>query len=271
LKTFEIASSRIENRIRGRRVKESIRKTSWRNRVFRLIRMLLIISVLGNFIVIIGAVFNDNVVSGQEVVNETTKRIEFIFWGVITFVLTFGTDYIEKREKMDIPDILEIVILIFIYAGLFLSARFELYYRFWWWDDLLHTLSGVIIGFIGFIAIYKINHSFSMDISPLLVALFSFTFAVTLGVVWEVMEFAADVFLGTANQKWNLPDTEIMMGRPYQGSGLRDTMSDLIVDSFGALFTSVLTYFMYKNEKRKTLDFMKKMIKDDTERGRRSR
>ncbi len=238
---------------------------SLRDKVFRLVRTLLVISVLGNFIIILGVVFHDDTVTREEVVAETTKRLEFVFWGAITFVLTFGTDYIEKREKMDIPDALEIVILIFIYAGLFLSARFELYYRFWWWDDLLHTLSGVIIGFIGFIVIYKINHQFSMDISPLLVALFSFTFAVTLGVMWEIMEFGADVFLGTANQKWDMPATEIMMGKPYQGSGLRDTMSDLIVDSVGAFITSVLTYFLYKNEKKETLERMRKLIKDDAE------
>lgn len=64
-----------------------------------------------------------------------------------------------------------------------------------------------------------------------------------------------------ANQKWDLPDTEILMGRPYQGSGLRDTMSDLIVDSIGAFITSVITYHLYKNKRKETLEKMQKMIK----------
>jgi hypothetical protein len=101
-----------------------------------------------------------------------------------------------------------------------------------------------------------------MNISPLLVALFSFTFAVTLGVIWEIGEFSCDVLIGSANQKWNLPDTEILIGKPYQGSGLRDTMSDLIVDSIGAFITSLVTYHMYKYQREETLEKMRKMIKD---------
>lgn len=235
----------------------------FRNLFFYLIRAFLVLSVVANGVVILASVLSDDTVTRTEVLRETFKRVDFVFWGLVTLALTFVPDYIERREKMDIPDVLEVVIVLFIYCGLFLSARYDLYNRFFWWDDLLHTLSGVIIGFIGFIVIYKINHNYSMDISPLLVAIFSFTFAVTLGVIWEIMEFSADVFLGTANQKWDRPATEIMLGKPYQGSGLRDTMSDLIVDSVGAFITSVITYFMYKREKSTILARMKLMLKDE--------
>ncbi len=231
-----------------------------RNNIFLIVRISLIASIIFNIVITLVAVLRDGHITAGDMVIEIPKRLELIFWAFITLLLSFSSDYIEKRERMDIPDILEIVIVLFIYAGLFLSVRFNLYYRFFWWDDLLHTFSGMIIGFIGFIVIYKINHNFSMDISPLLVALFAFTFAVCLGVMWEILEFASDVLLGTANQKWNLPDTEIMVGRPYQGSGLRDTMSDLIVDSLGALVTSTITYFMYKNKKKKTLADLEHML-----------
>jgi hypothetical protein len=75
-----------------------------------------------------------------------------------------------------------------------------------------------------------------------LAAVFSFTYAVTLGVIWEILEFSMDDLVGSAHQKWDLPEAEIMIGKPYQGNGLRDTMSDLIVDSIGAFITSVITY-----------------------------
>jgi hypothetical protein len=200
--------------------------------------------------------------SKAEFFSRITDNAQLVFWALVTLFLSFGSTLIEKRQKIDIPDILEIIIVLFIYAGAFLSVQFNLYYTVFWWDDLLHTLSGVIIGFIGFIVLYKINYKFNMDISPLLIAFFSFTFAVTAGVIWEMMEFWCDVFLGTANQKWDLADTEIMMGKPFQGSGLRDTMSDLTVDSIGALITSIITYYMYKHQKKRTLDEMSKMIKD---------
>ncbi|GAB1483680.1 hypothetical protein MASR2M78_24960 [Treponema sp.] len=228
--------------------------------IFLIIRTFLILSILINLLIVTFAVLQDDKVSGSEILVETSKRMEWIFWALLTFILTFGSGVLEKQQKIDIPDILEIVIVLFIYAGIFLSARYNLYYRFFWWDDLLHFFSGIIMGFIGFIVIYKLNRNYSMDLSPIFVALFAFSFAVTLGVFWEILEFSADVVLGTAHQKWNLPDTEIMMGYPHQGSGLRDTMSDLILNSVGAFITSLITYYIYKNRRKSVLEEMKKMI-----------
>ncbi len=234
------------------------------NYVIRTIRVLLIMSVLINLVLIIFELLTNHVVTQKEIIAEVSQRIEQQFWALLTFVLTFLPDYIERRRHIHLPHILEIVIVIFIYAGIFLSARFGLYYHVFWWDDFLHTLSGVIIGFLGFIVMYKINGKYSMDISPLLVAVFAFTFAVTMGVFWEMFEFAMDVVFGTAMQKWDLPGTTILIGKPYQGSGLRDTMSDLIVDSVGALLTSVLCYFLYKNEKKKALAMMHDIFPDES-------
>jgi hypothetical protein len=234
-----------------------------RNNIFLLTRISLILAVLINIIIIFANFLRNPQQTGQEMFFRYSENYLSILFAIITLILSFGSAIIENQQKIDIPDILEIVIIIFIYAGLFLSAQFNLYYTFFWWDDLLHTLSGVIIGFIGFIVVYKINYKYSMDISPLLVAFFSFTFEVTLGVLWEILEFSGDALMGTAHQKWDLPDTAVMMGKSYQGSGLRDTMSDLIVDSIGAFITSVITYNMFKKQKKQTLDEMKKMIKDN--------
>jgi hypothetical protein len=235
-------------------------KAEKRNYMVWTIRGLLILSLLINLAFIIFQLFSDHTVTKEEVAEALNKRVELLFWALVTFTLTFLPDYFEKYQKIHIPHILETAIVAFIYAGIFLSARFELYYQVFWWDDALHGLSGVIIGFIGFIAIYKINGKYSMNISPLLVAVFAFSFAITIGVIWEIFEFGMDILLGTTLQSWDLPDTEILMGKPFQGSGLRDTMSDLIVNSFGALFTSIICYFLYKNEKKKSLDMMREIF-----------
>ena len=234
-----------------------------RNRFFKAIRVLLLLSVLVHLGFILFVVLSGKASPGVDVQELLTEHMGFIFWALITFALSFGSDYIEKRERIDIPDILEVIIVIFIFCAVFLSARFNLYYRFFWWDDLLHTFSGLIIGFIGVLVIYRINRNYSMDISPFFVALFSFTFAVTLGVLWEIFEFSLDTFMGSAHQKWDLPETERIIGKPYQGSGLRDTMSDLIVDSIGALIASVTLFFMYRNRKEKILKEIEKMVSDE--------
>jgi uncharacterized membrane protein YjdF len=236
-----------------------------RNNFFLVTRAALFISAVINIAIVYGELSGEAREREPEKLAQISKNIESALFGLITLVLSFGSEVIERRQKIDIPDILEIVIVVFIYAGIFLSVQFNLYYTVFWWDDLLHILSGVIIGFIGFIVVYKINHKYSMDISPLLIALFSFTFAVTLGVMWEIIEFSSDALFGSAHQKWDMPETEIMMGRVVQGSGLRDTMSDLIVDSAGALITSVITYFMYKYRKKETLEDMSRILKDGGE------
>ncbi|HNQ64481.1 MAG TPA: hypothetical protein PLF58_03135 [Smithella sp.] len=226
------------------------------------IRFLLIVSILTNIVFITLHLFSDDFVTKNEILEELSKRIELLFWSAVTLTLTFLPDYIVYKN-IHLPHILEIVIVIFIFAGIFLSVRFELYYHVFWWDDVLHTLSGIIIGFLGFIIIYKINSKYSMDISPLLVAVFAFTFAMTMGVIWEIFEFALDVFFGTTMQSWDLPHDTTLIGRSFQGSGLRDTMSDLIVNSLGALLTSVICYFLYKREKKKTLALMQEIFPDE--------
>lgn len=230
------------------------------------IRGLLILSVFITVGLILLQLLTDQLVTRREIIEVSSQRVEQLFWELLTLLLTFLPDYIKKRRHIHLPHILEIAIVIFLYASIFLSTRFGLYYRFFWWDDLLHALSGLIIGFLGFILMYKLNGKYSMDISPLLVAVFAFTFAITMGVFWEIFEFSMDVFFRTAMQKWDLPGTTTLIGRPYQGSGLRDTMSDLIVDSIGALVTSILCYFLYKNEKKTALAMMHDIFPDENDR-----
>lgn len=222
-----------------------------------LIRILLISSILLNGLVVVLDIYKDAEVKEGEVLEATADQSELFFLALLALILSFLPDYIEKRQNIHFPQQLEFLLILFMYAGIYLSARFDMYYRVFWWDDLLHGLSGAMIGFIGFLIVYKINHKHSMDFNPLLIAIFAFTFSVTIAVFWEIFEFLMDVYFGTAMQKWDLPEETRMMGRPYQGSGLRDTMSDLILGSAGALVSSIISYFLYKNEKRKTLKWMR--------------
>jgi uncharacterized membrane protein YjdF len=57
------------------------------------------------------------------------------------------------------------------------------------------------------------------------VAFFAFCFALAVGALWEIFEFAMDGLLGMNMQKPFLGDP----------SGLADTMWDLIVDALGAM------------------------------------
>ena len=68
--------------------------------------------------------------------------------GIILFalLLTFLAFFIERRYKIDIPIEFEIFIALLIYCSIFLGELKGYYTSFWWWDLILHTLTGVTVG-----------------------------------------------------------------------------------------------------------------------------
>ena len=121
------------------------------------------------------------------------------------------------------------------------------YYRIPNWDTILHTFSGGMLGALGFSFISLLNNeeNFHLKLTPFFVALFSFMFAIMLGVLWEVYEFTFDGLLGLNMQKFMLESGEQLIGR----AALADTMEDLIVDMGGAFVMSVIGYISLKYKK----------------------
>lgn len=185
-------------------------------------------------------------------------NVRVIATSLIAMIVTFAFARLEKRHDVHLPRALLLTIMLFVVASLVLGDAYGNYGRFWWWDDVLHALSGVITGLVGFLLVYFFNARYNMNISPLFVAVFAFAFAITLGVLWEIVEFSIDVMFGTEMQRWNMAPDEILMGKAYQGAGLRDTMSDLIVASIGALFASAFAHETYKNNRKRVLDVMRR-------------
>ena len=149
---------------------------------------------------------------------------------LLALFLGFLPDIIRKHLKISYPSWFEIVTLVFVYASIYLGDIQAFYQKFWWWDSFLHAFAGIIIGIIGFALIYILNKEKALKLTPAFNALFAFTFAITIGVIWEIFEFTVD-FLFSFNM---------------QESGLVDTMWDLIVDVFGALLISLIGYFYLK-------------------------
>lgn len=148
---------------------------------------------------------------------------------VTALFLTFLPKIITRKLNANYPLEFEIIMLLFIYASMYLGEIKMYYLKFWWWDIMLHGFSGVIISVIGFSLVYILNKEQSVEIrlSPKFIALFAFCFALAIGSLWEIFEFAMDSFFKLNMQK----------------SGLVDTMWDLIVDTIGALVVCTIGYF----------------------------
>lgn len=157
-------------------------------------------------------------------------------------LLTLVPAMFARRWKIFIPPEFELLTISFIFAALFLGEIRDYYGRFWWWDMALHTTSGGLLGVLGVLLVYVLNENprIDMHMRPGFVAFFAFCFAVAIGALWEIFEFAMDQLFGMNMQKpmWDDP------------SGLTDSMWDLIVDALGALIVSIIGYGYMKHGRK---------------------
>lgn len=146
-------------------------------------------------------------------------------------VLTLVPAFLWRRYRVVIPPEFQFVSAMFGFLSLFLGSVAGWYSKYWWWDIMLHTSSGFLLGIIGFLAVFLLNRvdKIPRGITPGFLCFFAVTFAVFLGVVWEIFEFACDRISPRMNMQ-------------SQESGVVDTMVDLIVDTAGAIVVAMMGY-----------------------------
>jgi hypothetical protein len=159
-----------------------------------------------------------------------------LFLSTLAFLLTLTPFFLKERFKLKLPQELELIIIFFIYATLFLGEIENYYYVYWWWDILMHAFSAIALGFIGVGILYEMDKKTIIQARPSTLVFFGFCFALAFGTVWEILEFNVDQTFGTNMQK----------------SGLMDTMGDLMVDAFGGFVAAFVGYFYIKKENRKS-------------------
>ena len=151
---------------------------------------------------------------------------------------------LKKITKVQMPDSLSAFFYLFILCSTVLGEVFSLYYRIPCWDSILHFSSGIMIGMLGSILVLDFvqRKKCSQLITPMVVAVSAVCFALCVGVIWEIYEFAADSLLGLNMQKFLLQDGSALVGK----AALTDTMKDLIVDFAGALVAAVCAHASIK-------------------------
>jgi hypothetical protein len=134
-----------------------------------------------------------------------------------------------RRSRVHVPPEFQLIAAAFVFLSLFLGSATDFYYSFWWWDMALHTTSGFLLGIVGWLVLFLLLQTDRLPrgVGPGLVCVFGVTFAVTLGVLWEVFEFAVDSL-------W--PHINMMSNE----TGVADTMHDLIVNFIGAVAVGLM-------------------------------
>lgn len=147
-----------------------------------------------------------------------TTRWTAAFVSLTTLALTMTPLMLAPRLQIRLPRSIIAAIAGFVFASLFLGEVMDFYTRLWWWDIALHGFSALGFGLFGFLFVFILFEGDRYAAPAWAIGLLAFCFAVTIGVIWEVFEFAMDQIFGLNMQK----------------SGLVDTMGDLIVDIIGA-------------------------------------
>jgi len=204
------------------------------------------------------------------------RNYESVFLCLLTLVLFLMPSFLARRLELRLPDALENLILIFIFAAEILGEIGGFYTRFPIWDTLLHTTNGFLAAGIGFCLVDMLNRHerFSLQLSALYLSIVAFCFSMTIGVLWEFFEYGMDVFFGLDMQKDTVLHsiasvtldpthtqtpvsirniTQVAVNGTvlpvdgYLDIGLSDTMADLIVNFIGAVIFSVLGGFYVRH------------------------
>lgn len=196
---------------------------------------------------------------------------EAFFLCLLTLVLFLVPPFIEVSFSITIPETLEVVIALFIFAAEILGELFHFCTLFPFWDTLLHTFNGFLAAAVGLALVSILNRSerIAFSLSPFFCAAVAFCFSMTIGVLWEFFEFGMDALFGLDMQKDTVVaaisstlldpngsqhparidgiESVAVNGQDlglggYLDIGLIDTMEDLLVNFVGALVFAVIGY-----------------------------
>lgn len=201
------------------------------------------------------------------------------FLCLLSLVLLLLPSILQHKFDFTLPNTLEIIIYLFIFAAEILGEINNFYISVPHWDTILHTLNGFLSAAVGFSLVSLLNKtSNKVNLSPLYISLVAFCFSLTIGVLWEFFEYSGDKFLKFDMQKdivvskintvWLNPehknkvvtvediDRTILYNKEgkilatinggYLDIGINDTMKDLFVNFIGAVVFCSFGYIYLK-------------------------
>lgn len=209
------------------------------------------------------------------------RNFENVFLCVLVLFLFSLPTMLERRLAIELPNTLEVIILLFIYAAEIMGEIGAYYIKHPYWDTVLHTMNGFLCAAIGFSLLDLLNRQkkVTFQLSPLYLAVVAFCFSMTVGVLWEFFECLMDQLFYLDMQKdiivheiasvnldptgGNTPvhlrdivDVVVVQGDGTQTAlglggyldiGLLDTMMDLFVNFIGATVFSFIGFFYVRS------------------------
>lgn len=159
---------------------------------------------------------------------------------LLALLLMFSPALIRKDFRADFPSLIDTLILVYLFLGTYLGSFKSFFEEIWWWDILLHLLMGINIALISFSIIFRLKEAKAhVQLSPFMIASFSFAISMAAGGIWEIIEYILDTFFGF----------ELQQPHP-------DTMIDLIFVFIGGLVVSAGGYLYVKYPRANMIELM---------------
>ncbi|MFD0897171.1 hypothetical protein [Loigolactobacillus binensis] len=166
------------------------------------------------------------------------KQLFLLLEIILGVVILLLPQWIARLGHFELPEILYVLFLLFIYGSVYLGTVYQFYGRVPYWDKILHVGSAMLLGCLGYALIGVFFRGKQLtQLSPLFMSIFAFTFGLSVGVFWEFYEFTFDGLLGLDMQRFMVHGV-LLQGR----AALMDTMGDLIADALGTFAVAALGY-----------------------------
>lgn len=149
------------------------------------------------------------------------KRAPQIANPVITTLFYLGLIYLEKRTSFKLNNYIRLLLIATLISHSFVGEYLRLYYTTAYFDKALHSFGSFSFALLAF----ELLNSFLVIFSsrpPVLIFILVSLAGVTIGTLFEIMEFSLDRLLGEKNQ-----------------FGLIDTDLDLLFDLLGSLCAGI--------------------------------
>jgi hypothetical protein len=194
-------------------------KSNWKSYVSMLFKLMLVILAIDTFL-----------------------KGEYI-WFLATLVAIFFSflpAILRRDYNVNLPLVLDIAITLSLFFHT-IGGYLDFYENIQYYDHLTHFISSAAVALIGVAALYVLAfHTNLVTLPPAGFGIFTVLFVMSMGVVWEFLEWGMDIFTGTQLQH-----------------GLDDTMLDFAFDTIaGVLVGIIATLWLKRRVIEETMPFL---------------
>lgn len=169
------------------------------------------------------------------------RQYKYIISTALTVALTFLPSLLNTLFDIKLDIIGSYLYIVTIVMTMYLGNSLKFYDKFFWWDMVIHFLSGIV-----FVSIAVALSKKVVNLEKLPTLFFGFTYSLSHHVIWEVLEYISDCIFHTDHQRWQKVSATVnhVSKSAIQPAGLVDTMNDTIICIVGTIVACIAWWFV---------------------------